>query len=95
MKADAIGAILDGQRGVRRDGSSLILDESVSATVFAGGSGELITVPRVCRIDLGKEFCTLTTVKSEKFFFPPEFIVGLKLEEGLERKKGPPTPGFR
>ena len=95
MKTDVLSSILDGQKGVRRDGASYVFDDRTSATVFAGTAGELITVPRVVRIDLAKEMVTLLTSKSERFFFPYEVVIGLKLEESEERARSGGGAGFR
>ena len=95
MKTDVLAAILDGQKGVRRDGHAYVLDESLHATVFAGASAELVSVPRVARFELAKEYCVLATTKGERFFFPYEVILGLKLEESEERKRSPGGAGFR
>jgi len=95
MKTDVLSSILDGQKGIRRDGASYVFDERVSATVFAGTSSELITVPRIVRIDLAKEIVTLQTTKGERFFFPYEVVVGLKLEETEERARPGGGAGFR
>jgi hypothetical protein len=89
MKIELLTAMLDGQKGVRKDGSAYVLDESIHATFFVGGSVEVMSVPRVIRVELGKEICALLTAKRERFMFPAESILGLKLEESTER----PTAG--
>jgi hypothetical protein len=96
MKSDVLAAMLDGQKGIRREGSTYVIDESLVATMFAGSAGgELITVPKVARIDVGKEFCAFHTHKGERYFFQPDLVVGLKLEEGEDRRKTPGSAGFR
>ena len=95
MKTELLTAMLDGQKGVRKDGNAYVLDESIHATFFVGGSVEVMSVPRVVRVDLGREICTLSTVKHERFLFPTEAVLGLKLEESTERAKTPGSAGFR
>jgi len=96
MKTDVLASILDGQKGVRRDGGAYLIEEHASATVFAGAGSEVITVPRITRFDLGREIVALTTSKGERFFFPYELVLGLKLEESEEAGRRPPGgAGFR
>src|SRR5262245_40802365 len=59
MKADVLAGILGAQKGVRSDGSAYLLDDNVAATVLCSTGGELVTVPRVNRLELGKEVCIL------------------------------------
>ncbi len=95
MTAGVLSQILDGQKGVRKDGSAYVLDENIHATAFVGaGGGELMSVVRIVRMDLGKEIIALATAKHERFFFPYDMILGLKLEESQE-KKAPGGAGFR
>jgi hypothetical protein len=89
MKIELLTAMLEGQKGIRKDGTAYVLDDSIHATFFVGGSVEVMSVPRVIRVELGKEICTLTTAKRERFLFPIEALLGLKLEESTER----PTAG--
>jgi hypothetical protein len=96
MKSDVLAAMLDGQKGIRREGSTYLIEESLVATILAGSAaGELITVPKVGRIDLGKEFCAFHTHKGERYFFQSDLVVGLKLEEAEDRRKAPGSAGFR
>jgi hypothetical protein len=96
MKSDVLASILDGVKGARKDGGAWLFDEAVSGTLFAGGGGEIITVPRIHRVELAKEYCAVTTVKSERFFFPYELLIGLKIEQSEERSKVPTgSAGFR
>ena len=95
MKTELLSAMLDGQKGVRKDGGAYVLDESIHATFFVGGSVEVMSVQRVLRVDLGRETCALTTAKHERFFFPVEAILGFKLEESPEKARTPGGAGFR
>jgi hypothetical protein len=95
MKTDVLASILDGQKMVRRESHSYLFDEATALTVFAGTSGEMMSIPRVHRLDLQKEYCMLTTTRGERFYFPYELIVGLKLEEAEEKAKTPGGAGFR
>jgi hypothetical protein len=89
MKTELLTAMLDGQKGVRKDGNAYALDESIHATFFVGGSVEVMSVPRVVRVEIGKEICALITAKRERFMFAAESLLGVKLEESTER----PTAG--
>src|SRR5262249_14586995 len=95
MKLDVLSAILDGQKSVRRDGHNYILDDTASATVFAGATGEVISVPRFVGFERGREVCTLVTGRHERFFFPYELVLGLKREQSDEPKHVPAGAGFR
>lgn len=95
MKNELLTAMLDGQKGVRKDGNSYVLEESVHATFFVGGSMEVMSVQRVVRVEIGKEICTLTTGKRERYLFPSESLLGLKLEEATDTPKASGGAGFR
>lgn len=95
MKSDLLTAMLDGQKGVRKDGNSYVLDESVHATFFVGGSVEVMSVQRVVRVEFGKDVVTLATARRERFLFPIESLLGLKLEEATETPKAAGGAGFR
>ena len=95
MKSELLTAMLDGQKGVRKDGNSYVLDESVHATFFVGGSVEVMSVSRVVRVELGKEIVALSTARRERFLFPAESLLGLKLEEASDTPKASGGAGFR
>jgi hypothetical protein len=95
MKNELLTAMLEGQKGVRKDGNAFVLDETISATFFVGGSIEAMSVARVVRVEVAKEICALTTTKRERFLFPVEALLGLKLEESSEHMKPPGSAGFR
>jgi hypothetical protein len=95
MKSELLTTMLDGQKGIRKDGNSYVLDESVHATFFVGGTVEVMSVPRVVRVELGKEICTLSTARRERFLFPVDALLGVKIEEATDTPKSSGGAGFR
>jgi hypothetical protein len=85
--------ILEGTQGVKKDGSAYLLTEEIEATAYVALGQEVLQVARLARVEWGAEAVTLLTHKGERFFFPPEQIVGLKL--GGEAKASRSAAGFR
>jgi hypothetical protein len=97
MKTDVIQQILTEEKGLRREGGVFIVDDSLQVTIFAGATAEFLTLPKITRIDLSnKEYARLMTTRGERYFFPYELILGVKIEDGgSERTKSPGSAGFR
>jgi hypothetical protein len=87
-----LNKILDGVPGVKRDGAAYLLAEDLECTAFIALGAEVLQVARVLRFDVAGELVTLSTQKGERFFFPPEQIVGLRL--GGEGKAAKLSAGF-
>jgi hypothetical protein len=86
--------ILDGATGITREGSAYLLGEDLEATLFISLGQEVLQVGRLSRIELGSEVVTLLTHKSERFFFPLQQIIGLRL--GGDANRGSRSAaGFR
>lgn len=89
-----LSKILDGAHGVKKDGASWHVPEDLDATLYVALGQEVLQVARVSRVDGGAEVVALHTHKGERFYFPPDQIVGLKL--GGEGSKGSRSAaGFR
>jgi hypothetical protein len=88
-----LSKILDGAHGVKKDGASWHLPEELDATLYVALGQEVLQVARVSRVEAGNEVVSVTTHKGERFYFPPEQVVGLKL--GGEGKAARTAAGFR
>ncbi len=80
--------ILEGLPLAKRDGAAYLLSEEAEATAFISMGQEILSIPRLARVESGAEVVVLTTYRGERFFFPPEQVVGLKLggrESGMAR----------
>jgi hypothetical protein len=83
-----LSKILDGLAVAKRDGSAYLLSEDAEATAFISLGQEILSIPRLARVEGGGEVVVLTTYRGERFFFPPELVVGLRLggrEAGMPR----------
>jgi hypothetical protein len=85
--------ILDGTPGIKKDGAGYTVSEELDATVYISLGIEVLQVARLARVETSGETVTLSTHKGERFFFPPDHIMGLKL--GHEAKAARTTAGFR
>jgi hypothetical protein len=90
----ALGKILDGAQGVKRDGADYLVAEELDAQIFISLGHEVLQIPRLQRVTLGQEVVTMATHTGERFYFPPEQIVGLKFG-GKEAKAARTGAGFR
>jgi hypothetical protein len=88
-----IGKILDGAAGVKKDGGAYMLPEELDATAFIALGSEVLQVARVLRVEVAAEQVTLSNQKGERFYFPPEQVVGLRL--GGEVRASRLSAGFK
>jgi len=80
MKRESIKDVLDRLPAVESQGEAYLLGPSLDATVFAQAGADVLTVPRVDRIELRPEYAALMGSKGEILVFPYEQIAGLKIE---------------
>jgi hypothetical protein len=85
--------VLDGVPGIKKDGSAYHIGEDLDATAFIALGAEVLQVARVLKIEVGAELVAISTQKGERFFFPPEQIVGFRL--GGEPRASKTSAGFR
>jgi len=87
-----LGKILDGAPGVKKDGGAYLVSEELECTAFIALGSEVLQVARVLRVEIAADMVTLGTQKGERFFFPPEQIVGWRV--GGEGKAAKLSAGF-
>jgi hypothetical protein len=87
-----LGKILDGAPGVKRDGSAYLISEDLECTAFIALGAEVLQVARVIKVEIATEMVTLVSQKGERFFFPPEQVVGWRV--GGEGKAAKLSAGF-
>ncbi len=88
-----LGKILERIPNLKKDGSSWLLPDEIEATLFVALGEEVLQVAKISRIDIGAEVLEISTHKQERFFFPPEQIVGFRV--GGENKALRGSAGFR
>jgi hypothetical protein len=84
--------VLSGVPGVKRDGDAFHVNEDLEATAFISLGNEVLQVARVLRLEVTPELVTLHTQKGDRFYFPPEQVVGIRL--GGELKSAKTSAGF-
>jgi hypothetical protein len=85
MTREIILSILEGE-GAESKGGALTLREDREVTAFVAGSGEVLNVARVVRIELKEKFVTLQTSKEERFAFAYDQILGFKFATAAATK---------
>ena len=88
-----LGKIIERIPNVKRDGSAWLLPDEIEATLFVSLGEEVLQVAKVSRIEIGAEVLEISTHKQERFFFPPEQIVGLRVGGDTKAIRG--SAGFR
>jgi hypothetical protein len=71
--------ILESIPGAKKDGAGYQLPEELDANAFIQLGPEAMQIPRIARVELTDDLVILVTHKGERFFFPPDRLVGLKL----------------
>jgi hypothetical protein len=85
---EIIQAALDAE-GLRpeKQGNYTIPEER-EASVLVASPGDVFTVDRAVRVELREAYLAVETARRERFFFPYERILGLRLLAGRERTAG-------
>jgi hypothetical protein len=73
----SIDKILSSAPQVKKDGNAYAIPEEVDATAFIALGQEVLTIPRIMRIELSNDL-VLTTHKGERFYFGVDQVVGLR-----------------
>jgi hypothetical protein len=82
-----ISKILESLPGAKKEGTGYALPEDLDATAFINLGQEAMQIARISRIEASTELVTLFTHKGERFFFPPDQLVGMKC--GASTAKSP------
>jgi hypothetical protein len=89
-----LGKILEGLPGVKKEGAVYLVPEEIDAAAYISLGQEVLQIQRISRVDLGQDVVQFATHKGERFFFPPEEVVGFKFG-GPEAKMSRTSAGFR
>ena len=89
-----LGKIFERIPTAKKDGSAWLLPDDVEATLFVALGEEILQVARISRVEIGTEVLEISTHKQERFFFPPEQIVGLRVGGG-DKLANRSSAGFR
>ena len=74
--------------GIKPEKQTYAIAEDRDATALIGGTGEFMSIDRVVQVDLRDKYVLFETSKRERFFFPYEVVIGLKLLAKKERTAG-------
>jgi len=88
-----IGKILETTAGVKKDGAAWLVSEELDGNAYVALGQEVLQIPRLARVEIASDVVMLTTYKNERFYFPPEQVVGLRLG-GPEAHKARLQAGF-
>jgi hypothetical protein len=88
-----IGKILETTSTVKKDGAAWLVPEELDGNAYVAIGAEVLQIPKLSRIEVAADVVTFTTYKNERFFFPPEQVVGLRLG-GPEAHRARSQAGF-
>jgi hypothetical protein len=71
--------ILESIPGAKKEGAGFQLPEELDANAFIQVGQEAMQITRIARVEVTDDLVTILTHKGERFFFPPDRLVGLKL----------------
>jgi hypothetical protein len=78
MTREMIASILESE-GIKAGAKGVFaIPEEREAACLVGAPGEMITVGRLAKIDVGPHAIALETTKSERFYFAYDDVVGLR-----------------
>ncbi len=87
MTREVLALALEAE-GIKPEKQSYAIAEDRDATALIGGTGEFLSIDRVVRVEARDKYVLFETGKRERFFFPYEVVLGLKLLAGKERAAG-------
>ena len=86
MKLELLNQVFGGIAGVRKDGASFLFAEETDVSVYVGFPAEVLTLARIAKVTLSAELIAIETHKSDKFFFAPQDVVGVKTSQSEASK---------
>jgi hypothetical protein len=73
MKIELLQQILEGEKGVKREGKgTYLIGEEADLTIYLDLGHEALQVARVRRLTIQADLLTLETHKGERFYFGPD-----------------------
>jgi hypothetical protein len=85
--------IFDSVEGVRREGAAYLIPEELEVSAFISVGREALEITRLAKIEASVDCVQFITHKGERFFFPPDVVLGVKL--GAMAKRQPRASGFQ
>jgi hypothetical protein len=85
--------VLESTTGVKKDGAIYHIPEELDVNAFIALGQEILQIPRLQRVEVGADHLVLLTHKNERFYFPPDQVVGLRIG-GPEAKARNSGAGF-
>jgi hypothetical protein len=96
IKPDLVTRILDGISGLRKEGNAYLVSEETDLSIYIGLQAEVLTLVRVARVTLTADLLSVETFKGDRFYFPPDLVVGVKAAAAEGRSHGRGSgAGFR
>jgi hypothetical protein len=89
----ALDKVLETLPGARKEGAAFLLPEELDVTIYVSLGEEVLQIPRASRVELSGATLNILTHKGERFYLPPERVIGLKT--GVTHKPVAPGAGFR
>jgi hypothetical protein len=86
MTREIIVQILEGE-GAEGRGGTYKIPEAREATCFIANPGDLLSIPRVTRIELKDQYVAVTTAKDERFSFAYDSVVGFRMAAAATAKE--------
>jgi hypothetical protein len=89
MTRDIIVQILESE-GAKGGANGFVIREDREATCFVSAPGELLSIPRIVKVELKEKFLSLQNHKEERFLFYYEDVLGFKVaaQSNKERAAG-------
>lgn len=90
MTKDTIVSVLESE-GLKGGAKGFDLPEGRELDTFVRSSSDMLTVGRICHLELQDKFICFENRKGERFFFAYEDIVGFRVgkeEGGKDRSAG-------
>ncbi len=84
MVRETIAKILESAGG--KGSKSVALPEAVELTALITTEGDVLSIPRVVRVDFAEQFVTFETGKGERCFFAYENVLGFRAADATAGK---------
>lgn len=93
MTHELLTRVLDGIPALRKDGAAYLVPDDLELAVFVALPSEVLSVPRLARLEPTAELLIAETHKGERYFFATKDVAGVKI--GAPEKRSTGGAGFR